>query len=332
MTFVFIIICLNILIISKFDLIFKNINIYDYPDKNRKFHKKPMLLVGGLIVFINYLFVLLMIFFSESNQFIINLAYENSNFTWIIGPILIFLVGIYDDKKNLSGNLKFIILSFIYFIILYFDKSLILTNLEFKTTSFNINLGPYSFLFTYLCLMIFSNAFNMLDGVNLQAGIYTVVVLILFLIKIGFNYDLIIIILSMLSYLFLNYKGKTFLGDSGTYLISYIISIIFIKSYNSDRLFLCDEIFMIMILPGLELIRLFLIRGINKKNPLMPDRQHIHHLLQNKFAKISFLKISLLTNVTSFIFAIAFLIYPNLILFAMSIIFYISTIKFLKKS
>ena len=136
--------------------------------------------------------------------------------------------------------------------------------------------------------MIFSNAFNMLDGINLQVGIYTVAVLILFLIKIGFSYDLIIIILSMLTYLFLNYKGKTFLGDSGTYFISYIISIIFIKSYNSDKLFLCDEIFMIMILPGLELIRLFLIRGIKKKNPLMPDRQHVHHLLQDKFAKFSF--------------------------------------------
>ena len=64
----------------------------------------------------------------------------------------------------------------------------------------------------------------------------------------------------------------------------------------------------------------------------MPDRQHVHHLLQDKFAKFSFLKISLLTNFTSFVFIIAFLIIPNLIIFAMSIIFYISTIKFLTKS
>lgn len=237
MTFLFII-CLNLLIITKFDLIFESINIYDHPDQSRKFHKKPILLVGGLIVFINYLFILFIIPFSKSDQFIINFTSESSYFTWIMGPILIFLVGVYDDKKNLSGNLKFIILSIVYIVIIYFDRSLILTNLEFKTIIFNINLGSYSFFFTFLCFMIFSNAFNMLDGVNLQVGIYTIIVLILFLIKLGFNYDLFIIIISILTYLFLNYKEKTFLGDSGTYLISYIISIFFIKYYNSDKLFL----------------------------------------------------------------------------------------------
>ena len=39
-----------------------------------------------------------------------------------------------------------------------------------------------------------------------------------------------------------------------------------------------------MIVPGLDLIRLFIIRIANKKNPLNSDRNHLHHLLIDKFS------------------------------------------------
>ena len=32
-------------------------------------------------------------------------------------------------------------------------------------------------------------------------------------------------------------------------------------------------------LPGLDMLRVFLIRIFNKKNPFSPDRNHVHHLL-----------------------------------------------------
>ena len=145
------------------------------------------------------------------------------------------------------------------------------------------------------------------------------------------NYDLFIIIISILTYLFLNYKEKTFLGDSGTYLISYIISIFFIKYYNSDKLFLCDEIFMLMILPGLELIRLFIIRIYGRKNPLMPDRNHIHHLISSKFKNIGHVKVSLMNNFFFLLFCLLFFLYPSLIIILLSFIFYVCAIYYLKK-
>ncbi len=37
-------------------------------------------------------------------------------------------------------------------------------------------------------------------------------------------------------------------------------------------------------IPGLDLIRLFVIRIINKKNPLTSDRNHLHHILINKYS------------------------------------------------
>jgi UDP-GlcNAc:undecaprenyl-phosphate GlcNAc-1-phosphate transferase len=67
------------------------------------------------------------------------------------------------------------------------------------------------------------------------------------------------------------------------YLLSYVISYIFIKSYNKN-LFVADEIFFIMLLPGLDMLRVFLLRLINGKNPFKPDRTHLHHLLLNYFS------------------------------------------------
>ena len=73
------------------------------------------------------------------------------------------------------------------------------------------------------------------------------------------------------------------MGDGGVYLLSYVISYIFIKSYNKN-LFIADEIFFIMLLPGLDMLRVFLLRLINGKNPFKPDRSHLHHLLLNYFS------------------------------------------------
>ena len=39
-----------------------------------------------------------------------------------------------------------------------------------------------------------------------------------------------------------------------------------------------------MLIPGFDLIRLFLIRIFNKKNPLNSDRNHLHHILIEKYS------------------------------------------------
>jgi hypothetical protein len=44
-----------------------------------------------------------------------------------------------------------------------------------------------------------------------------------------------------------------------------------------------------MLVPGLDLFRLFFERIIKGKNPFFPDRNHIHHLL---LKKMSYLKVN----------------------------------------
>jgi UDP-GlcNAc:undecaprenyl-phosphate GlcNAc-1-phosphate transferase len=73
------------------------------------------------------------------------------------------------------------------------------------------------------------------------------------------------------------------MGDSGTLLISFILSYFFVKSANVYKVFSADEIFLIMLIPGLDLIRLALTRVLSRKHPFEGDRNHLHHLLIKRF-------------------------------------------------
>ena len=159
------------------------------------------------------------------------------------------------------------------------DKDLVIKNANFSFTDFIFHFENYSIFFTILCFLLFINSFNMLDGINGQAGSYSIYILIIFLF-LNVNTVLSInLFITLLFFLYFNFKDKMFLGDSGTILLGFVFSYFFIKSYNLGFRISSDEIFLIMMIPGFELLRLALQRLYNKRHPFSPDDQHIHHLL-----------------------------------------------------
>ena len=92
----------------------------------------------------------------------------------------------------------------------------------------------------------------MFDGINLQVAIYSKI-LCLILLLFGVKVDLILsLIICLISFSFLNIQSKSFFGDGGTYLLSYIFSYLFIKLYNSETGIFSDQIVLVMLLPGLN--------------------------------------------------------------------------------
>ena len=78
-----------------------------------------------------------------------------------------------------------------------------------------------------------------------------------------------------------------FFRDGGVYLLTIILSISLIYEHNINKnIYYVDEIFFLLLLPGLDLLRLTILRSLNSKNPFLGDRNHIHHLLINKFSLI----------------------------------------------
>lgn len=257
----------------------------DKPNKKRKFHLKPTPLAGGTLIFFNLIIYSIIYKFSDA-QIEREIFFNNeSSFNYfIIISSIIFLLGFVDDKINLRANFKFLILTLIILILLILDSNLIIKDIKFSFHERVFSLDTLAIFFSVFCFLVFINAFNMFDGINLQSGFYSILVFICIIFFYSNSLLIKILIISLICFSYLNSKDKTFLGDSGTLLISFIIGYLFIKLYNLGYIDYADEITLYMLIPGLDLIRLFIIRIVNKKNPLSPDRNHLHHILINKFS------------------------------------------------
>lgn len=276
---------LNLLILYNFNKIkiFK-LNI-DKPDNKRKYHQNPTPLAGGTILFINLSFYFIFLFFFPNlflNEYLFNNIYELIIF--IIISSSIFLLGFFDDKYNIKANKKFAILSSIILVFLLINTDFIIREIKFSFYRGVLELNDFSIPFTIFCFLVFMNAFNMFDGINLQSTLYSLIILISILFFHVDTFFLKILIISLFCFLYLNYKDYSFLGDSGTLYLSFIISYIFIKLYNLSYFNGADKIVVFMLLPGIDLVRLFVTRLLNKKNPLSSDRNHLHHLLISKYS------------------------------------------------
>ncbi len=270
----------NFIFYKNLNKLSKIIDIYDQPNKDRKIHSSQVPILGGIIFFINiFTYLIYEKFFLDNITF----SLEVSNLAIVL--FLTFLIGIIDDKKDLNQNLKFLFFLILFSFFLYVEDELLIKNLKFSYDNINLQLGNYSFIFSVICIILFVNAFNMFDGLNGQSAIYIITIFLYFLLQNEYIILSIIIIISSIFYIYNNLKNKTFLGDSGSLTISLLISILIISFYQRTDNFFCEEIFILMMIPGFDLIRLFFIRIINKKNPMKADVNHLHHILMRKFSQ-----------------------------------------------
>lgn len=278
--FFVILITINTILIYNYKFISKLINIYDYPNF-RKIHSTPTPLIGGVIIFINIIFFF--IYFEIFSSSILHLLIEIHSFKHLYLTLTIysslFFLGLYDDKYPIAPNKKLAFqLIFIGFFI-YFDQSLAIKNLDIFFIE-NVSLNRISLVFTLICVIFFLNIMNMFDGINLQSSIIYFFLLLFLIIHSNYEIFLSVVLISLIFFSCLNYKGKIFLGDSGSYLLALSIAHIFLKDYNNYlgtinlENFLCFLIF-----PAFDSLRLFINRIVKGKNIFSPDKKHLHHLL-----------------------------------------------------
>lgn len=262
-------------------------NLYDKSDNFRKLQKKSVPITGGLIICYNFtIFFFINHFY---NLEIVDQIFVSSNrefFTLLIIPMIFYFFGYIDDKYNINANVKLAVLSIFISVAIFLDDKFIISKLNFSFLTSSIYLLNLSFFITLLCSLLFINALNMFDGIDLQAGSYVIVILIIFITKSTLINLSVLLILSILLFLYYNYKKSSYLGNSGVFFLGYLVSYFFIKSNNlNPRIFNADEIFVIMLLPGLDMLRLFFYRIFNGKHPFKGDREHIHHLLLSIFSE-----------------------------------------------
>ena len=303
--------------------------LIDRPKKN-KIHKNETALTGSFSIFVT-LIISNIIYF-------INNDFNRDILLILLSTSVTFIIGLIDDRKNLSYKIKFIIFTILILIIINNSENLFLKHLNFETFNNIYVLSNFEAnIVTLICLLLLINATNLSDGINgLCIGI-----LIIWLLYIKYHFDTFlsldsIIIISILTFIFI-FKNYYFLGNSGSHFLGIFIGMIIIQSYNAnlsieqnENSISVEEIFILLMLPGLDMLRLFIFRLLRKQNPFSSDLTHLHHYLFKRYK----LKIALLVY---FSFMIGPLIIYNLTqirsinIIAFFIIIYSTLIYFLNK-
>ena len=184
------------------------------------------------------------------------------------------------DVSPLKKTLLFFV--FIY-LLLISNPNIPISSLQFYNIENKIYFNNFSIFLTLFCFLAFMNASNMFDGLNLQSSVLYSSFLLIFYIK-GIDHKfLLVFLLSLVYFSYINLKEKSFLGNNGSYFLSFLIATIIISDHNWNKNYYVEEIFLYMMLPGIDMIRLSILRFLNNRSPFEGDNNHIHHLLMRKF-------------------------------------------------
>ena len=286
--FLFLNISINFLIFKNFNLLKKIIPIYDEPNLSRKTHKLPVSVLGGLwFIFNFFITILYLTFFNEDLQiksFFFNLR-DKLHLTLFL--IIFLLIGLYDDVKDIKYKQKAFIFFLLTLCFFYSSEKLIIYTLRiiFIDNLYLLNLGKYSILFSVFSLIFLLISLNFIDGINLNLGLFFCIN-ILFLFFLTKNIFFIYLIIPIIFILYLNYHSRVFFGDSGVYVFSLILFYFYINNYNQG-IITFDKIFLLFLYPCVDLFRVVISRLIKFKNLAVGDRNHFHHILENKYGNPS---------------------------------------------
>tara|TARA_B100000787_G_scaffold169141_1_gene159508 strand:+ start:8036 stop:9055 length:1020 start_codon:yes stop_codon:yes gene_type:complete len=240
-----------------------------------------------------------------------------NDFTFLsISIFLIFLLGISSDLNLISSpKLRLFLQGIFVLLFVYFTKLHVGST---RVYFLDLILGNIflSYIFTTFCLMIVINGSNFIDGLNgLVLGYYGTVMIIIFKLDLIGNLNIdgnnFIFFIYLIFCLFLfNIFDQLYIGDSGAYLLGFIVSFFLILIYQSSQSISPFFIILLLWYPCFENLFSIMRKFKFKKSPIFPDTKHLHQLLFF-FIKKNFLNQSLHSNNLA---SISILFY-NLIIF-----------------
>jgi len=87
-----------------------------------------------------------------------------------------------------------------------------------------------------------------------------------------------------LVFLFFNLRGKLFLGDCGSYGVTFVIGLLVTLAHARAQVSL-ETVIVWFFIPVADCIRLLISRPLRGASPFMGDRDHFHHRLEDKLGK-----------------------------------------------
>ncbi len=251
------------------------VGIVDKPDEARRVHKKATPLLGGLAMF--YGFIVSVILFGIVDKSVRGM---------VLGALIILIVGIVDDAKQLSAKVKlpFQILAAI--ILILHDVRIDLISVpRFISDTGVLGLGFWGIPLTIIWVVGVTNAVNLIDGLDgLAAGVSSIACMSLFCIALIVGEHEVALITAALTgscFGFLPYNfnpAKIFMGDTGSTFLGFILASVSIMGlFKSYTVISVAVPFLVLGLPLFD-TGFAIVRRVKAGKPIMsPDREHLHH-------------------------------------------------------
>jgi UDP-GlcNAc:undecaprenyl-phosphate GlcNAc-1-phosphate transferase len=255
----------------------------DYPDGIRKIHTHPIPRIGGLALFLTLIIALIPIFFLSTAPAL----YLKQNIR-VLGAItglavLMMLIGLWDDLKNVTPWKKFLAQSLVAFLCwLLGFRILAVWAGEAQYLQWGLSLP-----LTVLWIVFITNAFNLIDGMDgLAAGAALFATAAILVVSVVGNAPLSSLLLfaltgAIVGFLRYNFSpASIFLGDSGSYFLGFLLAILAIRGSQKSTTALAIAVPLVALgLPvvdtGLAIVRRF----VSGKPIFSADKRHIHHIL-----------------------------------------------------
>jgi UDP-GlcNAc:undecaprenyl-phosphate GlcNAc-1-phosphate transferase len=246
----------------------------------RKMNKKPVPLLGGLAIYAGFMLALLLcIHYQPFSDNILRLIGV------ITGSLIIVLAGVLDDTKGLTAMVKLLFQIAAAVTVYLFGFSIVKVSGLFGG-SFHIpeivGMG-----LTVFWIVGFTNAVNLLDGLDgLSSGVVAIISASLFFTAFKIQSPVMALLaiaicgsaLGFLPYNF--YPAKIFMGDSGSLLLGFILSIIAIQgAYKGATLISVLVPVIAMAIPVTDTALAIIRRTLAGKGIMKADKDHIHHRL-----------------------------------------------------
>lgn len=262
-------------------MIAKKLKIMDQPS-DRKEHKQPMPLLGGIGILCASLFSF--VFFTSPGAASVVLML-------IISTIGVSVMGLVDDIVSLSAKRRLVMLFVIALAVLfgciqwYSDAQHLISRNLLSIIGFSV--------FIIFWIVGVTNAINFSDGLDGLASYLSSISAISFAIIFAYQgRDMLAlpITLALLGAIagFIPYNRNPaliFMGDSGSMFIGFILSLLAISSIrNENTLFAMIIPVYFLFVPILDMGMSILRRLVSGKSIMAPDKMHFHHQLNKRLS------------------------------------------------
>jgi UDP-GlcNAc:undecaprenyl-phosphate/decaprenyl-phosphate GlcNAc-1-phosphate transferase len=287
------------------------------PAGHRHLHNQAIPRLGGVAIVFSFLIATAIALLVDKFAVHAARSFSLAPLATILPPaILIFLLGIYDDRRDASPLLKFSVQAIAGAMLFAGGLRIFALPVLFGTHRFSWVTG---LVLTIVWVIAITNAFNLIDGLDgLAAGSALFSTLIVFVVALLGNMSLIALVAlalagAIVGFLRYNFNPATiFLGDCGSLFIGFMLSALALYGSQKTPTIVAVAIPMVSFgLPILETSLSVLRRLISGRPVFTADREHIHHKLLQR--GMSHRQVVIILYGVSAIFALLslFLLWPT---------------------